>query len=188
MTKKERSKKRTLVRLETHEELLAKLPEIFKRLNEDPEIGRLTLVNPALALEDIGFELSDDLHEHLRKTLPFPEGRLKQIKQAREDLRELLRPYAKKGKPVQLPKTPRDRAQLLFDTLGVKPESDDTDGLTVSRLRAYRKSHPVAEALYEVGRLERGAIVFMSKGDYEAHKSGLPHHPWLKRLHFQGDN
>ena len=121
-----------------------------------------------------------------RKTLPFPNGRLRQINEARKRLRELLRPYAEASKPVRLPKTPGERARLLFDTLALEPEGDEPDALTVSQLRAYRDRHTVAAALYEVGRLERGAIVFMSKGSYEAHKGGLPHHPWLKRLHFGG--
>lgn len=187
MTRRDRGKKTSLVRLETHEELLDHLPEIFRRLNADPETGRLTLVNPILALEDAGFELSDDLHGHLQKTLPFPEGRLRQVAEARKELRGLLRNYGRNGKPLKLPKTPRDRAQLLFDAIGLKPKGHDRDGLTVSRVKAYGDQHPVAKALYEVGRLERGAIIFMTKGEYEAHKAGLPHHPWLKRLHFKAE-
>jgi hypothetical protein len=185
MAMKASPKKTAIVRLETHDELVENLPEIFRRLNDDPESGRLTLVNPILALEDIGFELSDELHTHLQKTLPFPEGRLRQIKEARAELRGLLRDCTGKDEAVKLPKTPRERAQLLFDTLGLKPESYDADGLTVSRLKAYKDRHPVAKALFEVGRLERGAIIFLTKGEYEAHKSGLPHHPWLKRLRFK---
>ena len=185
MASKAHPKKTAPIRLKTHEELVDHLPEILRRLNDDPETGRLTLVNPILALEDIGFELSDDLRTHLQRTLPFPEGRLRQIKEARKELRGLLRDCGGNGKPVRLPKTPRERAHLLFDTLGLKPESYDSDGLTVSRLKAYRDRHPVAKALYEVGRLERGAIIFMNKGEYEAHKAGLPHHPWLKRLRFK---
>lgn len=187
MTRKPPRKKTALVRLETHEELVDQLPEIFRRLNADPEIGRLTLVNPILALEDVGFELSPALHEHLQKTVPFPEGRLRQIAKARKQLRGLLRDYGGTGKPLKLPKTPRDRAKLLFKALGVTPRSDDREALTVSRLKAYADQHPVARALYEVGRLERGAIIFMTRGEYEAHKAGLAHHPWLKRLHFKAE-
>jgi hypothetical protein len=172
------------VRLDTHEELTARLPEIFRRLNENPEIGRLTLVNPILALEDIGFVLSDDLQDHLRKTLPFPKGRVRRISKARKRLRELLGSYGKKGKPVHLPKTPRERARLLFDTLGLKCEGKIPDALTVEQLRPFRDQHPIAEALYQVGRLERGTLIFESRGVYESHKAGLPHHSWFRRLHF----
>lgn len=172
------------VHLRTHEELTDRLPEIFRRLNENPEIGRLTLVNPILALEDIGFFLSDDLQDHLRKTLAFPKGRVKRISEARKHLRELLASQVEKGKQVQLPKTPRERARLIFDTLGLKSEGKPSDALTVEQLRPFRHQHPIAEALYQVGRLERGTMIFESRSVYEAHKAGLPHHSWFRRLHF----
>ena len=190
MAKKRRSRakkppgKQARVRLETHEQLVAQLPEIFRKFNASPEIGRLTLINPILALEDIGFELSEELQEHLRRTLPFPRGRVKQIQKARKHLIEQLRPYTEPGKKVRVPKTPRDRARLLFEKLELTPEAEDRDALTVTRLRRYRERHPVAAALYEHGRLERGTIIFMPKAAYASHKAGQPHHPWLKRLHF----
>ena len=172
--------------IETHEELVARLPEILRRLNEAPEIGRLTLVNPVMALEDIGFTLSAELQQHLRKTLPVPRGRIRQIGAARRRLRELLREHGEPGKPIPLPQTPGERARLLFDTLGLGCGADVPDALTVEQLRNYRGRHPIADALYQVGRLERGALVFQNRGGYQAHKAGLPHHAWLKRLRFKG--
>lgn len=172
------------VQLATHEELTAQLSEIFRRLNTNPDIGLLTLVNPILALEDIGFILSEDLQDHVRKTLPFPKARLRRIYEARKHLRTLLAEYGGPEGTLRPPRTPRERAQLLFDILGLASDAEPPDALTVEQLRPYRDRHPVAEALYQLGRLERGVMIFETRGVYEKHKAGLPHHPWLKRLHF----
>jgi hypothetical protein len=63
---------------------------------------------------------------------------------------------------------------------GARPET-----LTVEELRKYRSLHPIVETLYELGRLERGALPYQSRGVYEEYKAGRPHHLWLRRLRFR---
>lgn len=170
--------------LETHEELVANMPAILGRLNEQPELARLVLINPLLVLEDLGITLSEDLQDHIRRTLGFPPGRVRQIAELRGRLRESLAAHFP-GADVKLPKTPRERANLLFDRLGLPYEGRRPDGVTVEQLRVFRDRHPIAADLYELGRLERGTLQYQTRGEYERHKAGAPHHSWLRSLKFR---
>jgi hypothetical protein len=170
--------------IQTHDELVARLPEIFRRLNADAERSRLLFVNPLLVLEDVGVILSDDLEQHVRQTLGFPEGRMRKIAAARKKLRAQLSEAATVGRSLRIPKTPQERATLVFDRLCVPYEGARPETLTVEELRNYRSLHPIVETLYELGRLERGALPYETRAAYAEYKAGRSHHRWLRRLRF----
>ena len=54
-------------------------------------------------------------------------------------LDDLALPHEK----IMPPKSPRDRARLLFDRLGLPYECERPESLTVEQLRAYRNLHPI---------------------------------------------
>ncbi len=170
-----------LLRIDNHDELESQLPEISRRINSQPELGRLLLINPLLVLEDVGVLLSEELGEHVRRTIGFPKGRIRRIHEVRDRLRQLLKPQG-----LQIPKDPTTRADLLFDHLGLEHHCEERPRtLSIDELRPYRSQSEIADALYELGRLERGAIVFHSRGSYQAHKEGRVHHPWIKSIHLR---
>ncbi len=172
------------LRIATHDELVAALPEIFRRFNANPELARLLLVNPLFVLEDLNVQLSDELQDHIRRTIGFPKGRVEEIAKERKAVRQRLAELAGDGPTPAIPKTPKERADLVFDRLGVAPIGARPDALTVEDLAPYRAAHPIVAMLHNLGVLERGAITFHTRGTYEAHKEGRPHHPWLVRLRF----
>jgi len=57
------------VTISTHKQLAAKTAEIVSRLNQDPELARLLLVNPAAAIQDAGYSLSPEILKHVLETV-----------------------------------------------------------------------------------------------------------------------
>ena len=117
--------------IRSHDELVARLPEIFRRLNADGERSRLLFVNPLLVLEEVGVTLSDDLEQHVRQTLGFPEGRVRKIAATRKKLRAQLSEAAAGSRSLRIPKTPQERATLVFDRLCLPHEGARPETLTV---------------------------------------------------------
>ena len=157
----------------------------------------MILVNPILALEDIGVTISEDLNKHVRETLGFPEGRINKIRELRKKVRAQLAALdhpSDKSKKNAIPRTPKARADLVFTRLGLRFKNENKkvpasrsapSGLTVEQLTSYIDEHPLLADLYKLGQLERGTIVYHSKGAYQAYKKGERiHHPWLRRLYF----
>lgn len=175
------------LRLDTHEALVTAMPEILRRLDAEPEQSHLLLVNPLLRLEDVGVTLAPDLEAHVRRTLGFPKRVLEQITAVRQELRKHLAVLGGPEADVVLPKTPSERAKLVFGHLRVAgPEgAAPPDALTVEGLRPYRDAHPAVALLYKLGRLERGTLGYATRGEYEAHRAGRSHHPWIRRLRFR---
>ena len=165
--------------IEGHDALVEHLPEIFRRINE-ADLGRLVIINPILALEDVGVTLTPDLRSHLRRTVGFGAPRVRKIAGLRRDLKAQLRKY----EGAALPESPRERAALIFDILKVAPRGERPEALTVEALRPY--DHPLIQSLLDLGRLERGAITFEAKEAYERYRAQpMAHHPWLKSLRFR---
>lgn len=169
--------------IHTHDELVANLPEILRRINADPALGRLVVVNPLFVLEDIGVTLSSELKDHLRRTLGFPQARVDAIVATRKQLREQLDALGERERP--LPKTPREVAELVFGPVGVPYEGERPTRLLLEELRPLQRHHPIVATLYRLGKLERGALMFWNRSAYEEYRAGKPHHPWLKGLRFR---
>lgn len=170
------------IEVKDHDQLVARLEEILARIDSDPELGRLLVINPILVLEDVGVTLSEQLRDHVQRTLGFPKGRVKRLYETRKRMKEL---FGAAG--LTVPEAPKERADLVFDALKIAPRNDERPrALSVDEMRPYRKESPLVAALYEVGRLERGAIMFHSRGTYEEYKNGRVHHPWLTGISLRG--
>lgn len=171
--------------IDTHEQLVERLPAILAVLNDAPDLGRLLLVNPLLVLEDLGYTLHPDLQIHIRKTLGFPPGRVRRIGELRLRLREEVRATCDAVGPFRIPASPAARAEFVFDTLGVPHQGARPEALTIEDLRPLVSRHPAVATLYRLAVLERGALQYATRGVYEEHKAGRLHHPWIKRLQFR---
>ncbi|MEO1366593.1 MAG: hypothetical protein AAFX50_05415, partial [Acidobacteriota bacterium] len=144
--------------------------------------ARRVLVNAIFAFEEVGVTLSDEMRAHVRKTLRWPTRLEEEKKKARAELlrehRDLL------GRKV--PRSPEDRARLLFDTLGLEPQQpEDRKGLDRKALERYAEDHPLAARLARYERAARGGLVLHTRGSYEKFKSGERRHRWVKAVRFK---
>jgi hypothetical protein len=109
------------VYIATHRQLAAHQREIFKRLNSDPQSASLMLVNPALALQGIGFKLSGEVIHHVLYALqhsPQLRQRRNYLEQKiKQEIQEKPRPY-----------DPEWVSSFLFVKLNLHPLN--THGLT----------------------------------------------------------
>lgn len=171
--------------INNHKDLVEQLPNILSEINADPVLNRLVLINPLHVLEDLGYTLSPQLQKHIRNTLGFPKPLLRRMVALRDRLRSQIREAVPDEATVRIPKSPKERAKLLFKTMALDRGGRHPEALTVEQLPQYRQLHPVVETLYELGRLERGGLTYHTRGTYEACKGGRIHHPWIKRLTFR---
>jgi hypothetical protein len=168
----------------TERDLRSNIRAISRRLNDRPEIARLVFVNPILALEDVGVELSQEAKQHVIDALRFPP-RLRERRARLE--RELPEELAALGVSGKLPLTAKRRAELLFTVLELEPaveDARDPTRLDARRMTAYATRHPLVEKLARYEQAQRGAIVFQSRASYEAFKRGDKRHPWIRSIRF----
>jgi len=167
----------------SHRDLRRNIRAICRRLNANPEIARLTLVNAVLAFEDVGVTLNAEMKEHIRRTLQEPP-RLRERREALE--RELIEELPVLRSGAELPRTNAQRARFLFDALGLAPLShEDLRGVSRKRLAAYVAAHPSVEKLVRWERARRGGFVLHTRGSYRAFKEGRRRHPWVKSIRFE---
>ena len=128
------------IRINSHRALAAKQAEIIGRLQSRPEIAALFLVNPSLALQDLGVELSAEMSHHVLETVRHPPGLTKRREQLERKLEKKL------GEPPR-PNDAKWLSGILFDKLKLQPVStrglrphyrDPLDEATRKRLEARR--------------------------------------------------
>ena len=173
------------IEINTHEDLEAQKVRISRRMNANPEIARLVLVNPVLAFQDVGVRLSPVVQRHIMQTLRFP----KRLTERRERLEaELHRELEALDLPGELPLTPQQRAHLLFGVLKIEPLQEDACQpyeIDQKRMRAYARRHPLVRKLADYDRVRQGGLVFYPKEVYKAYKEGRRQHAWLRSFRFK---
>lgn len=102
------------IEIDNHRGLIGKQREIFRRLNDNPEIASLLFLNPVLALKEIDVELSPEMRRHVLDSVRQPPG----LRARREELEASLE--------ERLGERPRplDRewlAETLFTKLSITP-------------------------------------------------------------------
>ena len=126
--------------ISTHRRLAGFQQEIFKRLNANPQLAALMLINPALVLQDIGFKPSRKITHHLLHTLQHPP----QLRQRREQLEQKLT-QALQEKPR--PNDAKWASNFLFVKLQIQPlntqgqiplYSEPIDSQSMGQLQALR--------------------------------------------------
>ncbi len=169
----------------THDDLRRNIRNINRRFMEHPDIGRMLIVNPILALEDLGVQLSDEIKQHIMNSLRFPKSLQERRRKLETELHEEM---ARLGKPYTLPLNATQRADLLFGALHLAPQGEDAvdqSCLSPQRTRCYKRQHPLAAKLAEYERVRQGALVFHTRQTYEDYKAGRKQHRWLKAVHFR---
>ena len=173
------------IEIKEHRELRQHIREICTRFNDNPDLARLVLVNPILALEDVGVKLSPEAKKHIMDTLRFPA----RLEERKEELEAELKGELKRLKfHAELPLTPDRRAELLFQVLKLEPAENDTCDLSrldSYRTRAYSRKHPLVAKLAEYERIRQGGLIFHTRESYEAYKSGRRKHHWVKAVRFK---
>lgn len=166
-------------------DLRANIRAINQRFNEHPEIARLIFVNPVLALEDIGIELSQPAKEHIVNALRFPRLQRERIARLEEEIQS---EFQRRGLTHQLPLTDATRAQLLFTSLRLRPvgpDGDDPSQVPWGRTGEYVKHDPLVAKLAEYERARQGSLIFHPRATYEEFKAGTRQHRWLKAVRFK---
>jgi hypothetical protein len=180
------------IRIETHRELRGNIRRICERFNADPGLARLLLVNPVLAFEDAGVELTPELKEHIINRLRFPPKLVERLARLEAEIREELQSL---GIDAALPLSAEQRAKVLFDVLKLSPvpaasgrtSTGAAPDAPAPRLdaKAYRTQHPLAAKLAEYERARQGSLLFHTRTTYEAYKAGQRQHRWLVGIRFK---
>jgi hypothetical protein len=172
--------------LNTHRDLVSNIREICLRLNEMPDLARMLLVNPVLAFEDAGVQMTPEIREHIVQAIRFPPALQEKLDQLELDLHDELKAL---GLSYRLPLTAEQRSHVLFNVLKLEPidtaAKDSTSGISSREARALRKQHPLAAKLVEYERARQGRLIFYPREVYETYKSGLKRHHWIKSVKFR---
>ena len=107
----------------THRELLTYQGEIFRRLNQDPDVAGMLLINPVLAFRDVNVAMTREIAHHVLHTIQHTS----RLRRRREELEGQLKEEL--GEPPQ-PHNPEWVSRFLFETLGLEPLQ--TEGLEPS--------------------------------------------------------
>lgn len=173
------------IRVETHHDLRKNIRAISTRFNEAPELARLLLVNPILAFKDAGVDMTREIEDHIMNSLRFPKRLVEKKERLEAELREELKEL---GLPAELPLSAETRAHLLFRVLKLQPLPEDACSLECiesRRARYYSRRHPIVAKLADYERARQGGVVFRTKEQYEAYKTGQKRHNWVKSVRFK---
>jgi hypothetical protein len=170
------------IAVETHRDFLQNMKEIVTRLNNNPEVAKLVLVNPIYALQDLGVSLSKEMQDHVFQTFHSPPAKQQRLSGLQQQLRtELDKLPAKPG----IPTTPEERAHLIFRDLGVaRLKNDSEDSLDREQLLAYARRHPLIPKLIEYERVSRSGLTFFPRAIYDSYKRGDMKQSWLNSIRF----
>ena len=102
------------INIEKHRQLAGNQREIFERVNANPEASALFLINPALALKELGVTLSPEMTHHVLSAARHPPAVLKRRQELEESLKETL-------KEEPQPNNPQWVSDLLFKRLKLQP-------------------------------------------------------------------
>lgn len=183
--------------LETHRDLRGSIRVISQRFNDDPDTARMLLVNPLLALEDVGVRLTPELKEHVVEALRFPPNVVERRDQLELELFDDLKAL---DVSYRVPLTEAQRADLITNVLQLelpaekkragKAEQANEKGTLGPRLRSREirrlaKKHPLLAKLVEYERLRQGRVIFFPQDVYQRYKEGLSRKNWIKSVKFK---
>jgi hypothetical protein len=166
----------------THREFLKHMPEIVRRLNANPQIAKLVLINPIYALEDLAVTLAPAMADHVYQTFHAPPARQARLAELEREIRADLDKLP--GQPP-IPTTPAERARVVFGVLGVRRAAGDSDEqLDHVRLRSYAHRHPLIPKLIEHDFVSRSTFVFFPRAVYDDYKTGRVRQDWVNSVRF----
>lgn len=119
------------------------ITEVLEQVNDNHRLAVAALANPVLALEELGYGLSDELRSSIVRRARFPADEIEQL----NDLSEIIDDLA--GRHVD-PEDPEDIERLLFDELQLaRPDAYRKRALT----RSARADMLAGDADRQYGRL-----------------------------------
>jgi len=166
------------IAIESEKDLKNHAVTILRRINEDERGGLLFLINPVFALEEAGFDLSDEMRRHILHGLRYgarAKARIAELNRAVADVA---------GRPIDA-LSDEQVARLLFEDLGIPvpepvaaraagkagaagPLPPIDDGL----LEALKGRHKVIPKLIELRRHLKGGWRFVDRETYEKVRGG----------------
>ena len=168
--------------VKTRSDLQSKINAICERINADPELARLVLVNAILAFEEAGVEMSNKVKQHIRKTLRRPQRLEERKKKLGKELKSELREVGIET----IPRDPAARATLLFDTFGLEPtQKEHREELSLREMERYADQHPLVDKLARFDRACRGGLILHTRGSFNKFKAGERRHKWVKAVRFK---
>ena len=182
--------------INTERDLRANIRAINQRFNADQDLARMLLVNPILALEDAGIQLTPEMKEHVMNALRFPPNVIERRDQLELELYDELKALEV---PYSVPLTEEQRADLIFGVLKLKmpeikegrrpkrsaPERSAIPGVRSKEIRLLAKQHSLVAKLVEYERMRQGRLVFYPRDVYERYKSGLKRQNWIQSVKFK---
>ena len=102
------------IEIEKHRQLVGNQREIFQRINTNPELSKLFFINPAMALKELGINLSPDMTHHVLGAVRHPPGLLTRRHELEQKLKEALNDEPQPNKPEWL-------SEVLFKRLKLTP-------------------------------------------------------------------
>jgi DNA polymerase I-like protein with 3'-5' exonuclease and polymerase domains len=171
-----RSKPEPNTKLTSWSEVQSQESTILARLHAEPALTLAALANPLLALEELGYQIDDDLKQEIEDRLRFPKNHA-QIATLRKKIFEVAgKPFALNsaeslhvtlssllGKKVASSLTLSDTA-LVFAVPGEQNVADPLDRL--------EDAHPIVKALVQYRRLQATVPPFSTRDMYDDIRQG----------------
>lgn len=171
--------------------LQRRLPVILKALNDDPQLFIAASANPVLAIEEIGYECTDEFQEELELRLRFPEETRRRLRKLKKDLssaagRDLPLADADEMhrvlfKEMGIAEPDADTCQHALKQAALKPSGDRLTSMPrpavfgrelADPLAVLADAHPVIKPLLEYRALEASEPRFASAKLYRKIRSG----------------
>jgi hypothetical protein len=170
------------LKIETEKDLRAQMRQICRRLDANPDLSRLLLINPVLVMEDVGVQLSDKMRTHVMNALRFPPKRLARIAELETKIAEHCATLGV-ANPLSSAAPRKAAARPAGDAVAA-PADPGVAATEVATSAAGPQDAALAESLAEHARLRQGAMAFFPREIYEQFKRGEKKHRWIKAIRF----
>ncbi len=186
-------------RLDSVDAVRRRVPGIVKQVNADPQLALRAAANPLLALQELGYEIPDDVQGELALLIRFDKQKIATLQKLASRIHELA------GTPFDIDSTAQLR-DVLFDRLKLQPLPATAQRLVVAPgrlaarssqrapspapdpiavpyappgsvrrpdpLEGLRTSHPIIEPLLEYRAIQASAAPLASRDVYDRLKGG----------------
>ncbi len=62
-----------VLQIESEKDLRKNMRAICQRINDQPELARLLMINPSLVLQDLNVTMTSEVKQHVMQHLSFPQ-------------------------------------------------------------------------------------------------------------------
>lgn len=138
--------------LDSHRALAQGQPAITSRINSDPALSVMLLINPVLAFKEFGVDVTPEVSRHIMHTLQFLPAARKQHDALEQSLTQALGEAPRPNDAAWLAHTLFEKLKVQpYDTTGLKPAyAEVLDQATLHKLQSLR---PARKPRYPQTRL-----------------------------------